>query len=207
MMNHSEIKQAKEKILGKLYRAPGRFRKCDFYTMRSHNGELSADEVSGWTDGVFFYYKIKGNAWFVIVPGIGICFTKGKTREDAQKTAFNCISVLREKMEKVSDKDRMWEYYELISTEPTLEEPDCYDDVKPKAPRYQVVVWTRGLGSDEMCDFHRLSDAVCYARKYAANWSYAAVYDRQRKRALVIFGDVLTPVFSDSVKVSAYSGK
>ena len=207
MMDHDKIKQAREEILGTLYRAPGRFRKCDFYTMRSHHGELSANEVSGWTDGVFRYYKIKGNAWFVIVPGIGICFTKGKTREDAQKTAFNCISVLREKMEKVSDKDRMWEYYELISAEPTLEEPDCYDDVQPKAPRYQVVVWANDCGSDEMMDFNRLNDAIADARRYSEEWPYAAVYDRKRKRALVIFGDVSTPVFSNFVEVSAYSSK
>lgn len=45
MMDHNKIEQAREEILGTLCRAPGRFRKCDFYTLMNHSGELSADVV------------------------------------------------------------------------------------------------------------------------------------------------------------------
>jgi len=209
MMDHDKMEQARQEILRTLYRAPGRFRKCDFYTLMNHSGELSADMVGGWADGVFCYYKVAAdgkNAWIVIVPSIGLCFTRGRTRDDAQKTAFNCISALRKKIQAAND-DKIWTYYNLINAEPALNMPDCYDDARLKAPRYQVVVWADECGSDEKMDFNRLNDAIADARKYAEEWPYAAVYDRRRKRALVIFGDVSTPVFSDFVEVSAYSGK
>lgn len=210
MMDHDKIEQAKEEILGTLYRAPGRFRKCDFYTLMNHSGELSADVVGGWADGVFYYYKVAAagkNAWIAIVPAVGLCFTRGRTREGAQQAAFNCISALREKIQATNDDDKIWTYYSLINAEPALNIPDCYDDVRPQGPRYQVVVWADECGSDEMMDFDRLNDAIADARRYAEEWPYAAVYDRRRKRALVIFGDVSTPVFSDFVEVSEYSGK
>ena len=210
MMDHDKIEQAREEILGTLYRAPGRFRKCDFYALMNHSGELSADVVGGWADGVFYYYKAAAagkNAWIAIVPAVGLCFTRGRTREGAQQAAFNCLSALREKIQAANDDDKIWTYYSLIKAEPALNIPDCYGDVRPQGPRYQVVVWADECGSDEMMDFNRLNDAIADARRYADEWSYAAVYDRRRKRALVIFGDVLTPVFSDSVEVSVYSGK
>ena len=210
MMDHNKIEQAREEILGTLYRAPGRFRKCDFYTLMNHSGELSADVVGGWADGVFYYYKAAAagkNAWIAIIPAVGLCFTRGRTREGAQIAAFNCISALQEKIQVANDDDKIWTYYSLIKAEPALNMPDCYDDVRPKELRYQVVVWADECGSDEMMDFNRLNDAIADARRYADEWSYAAVYDRRRKRALVIFGDVSTPVFSDFVEVSAYSGK
>lgn len=146
-------------------------------------------------------------ARIAIVPAVGLCFTRGRTREGAQQAAFNCLSALREKIQAANDDDKIWAYYSLINAEPALNMPDCYDDVRPKEPRYQVVVWADECGSDEMMDFNRLNDAIADARRYADKWSYAAVYDRRRKRALVIFGDVSTPVFSDFVEVSAYSGK
>lgn len=209
-MDHNKIEQAREEILGTLYGAPGRFRKCDFYTLMNHSGELSADVVGGWADGVFYYYKTDAagrNAWNAIIPAVGLCFTNGRTREGAQIAAFNCLSALREKIQAANDDDKIWTYYSLINAEPALNMPDCYVDVWPKGPRYQVVVWADECGSDEMMDFNRLNDAIADARRYADEWSYAAVYDRRRKRALVIFGDVSTPVFSDFVEVSVYSGK
>ena len=210
MMDHNKIEQAREEILGTLYGAPGRFRKCDFYTLMNHSGELSADVVGGWADGVFYYYKAAAagkNAWIAIIPAVGLCCTRGRTRDGAQIAAFNCISALREKIQAANDDDKIWTYYSLIKAEPALNIPDCYGDVRPQGPRYQVVVWADECGSDEMMDFDRLNDAIADARRYADEWSYVAVYDRRRKRALVIFGDVSTPVFSDFVEVSAYSGK
>ena len=67
--------------------------------------------------------------------------------------------------------------------------------------RYEVVTWSRDIGTDERMDFSRKADAIRHARSFVNLEEYAAVYDRFRKIAFVVFGDVETPVFADYVSV------
>jgi hypothetical protein len=71
--------------------------------------------------------------------------------------------------------------------------------------RYQVVTYSRKFGIDEKLDFDRKKDAITHARHYGRRekYDYAAVLDRKTLTAIVIFGDIDAPVFSDSVEVVA----
>lgn len=70
--------------------------------------------------------------------------------------------------------------------------------------RYEVVVYSWDIGTDPRMDFDRLADAVKDAKKYLRKEEYAAVYDREYNIAYVIFGDLFTNVFSDTVQVIPY---
>ena len=50
-------------------------------------------------------------------------------------------------------------------------------------------------------DFSRKDDAIKHARSFGGSEAYAAIYDRFRKIAFVVFGDVDKPVFADFVTV------
>ena len=67
--------------------------------------------------------------------------------------------------------------------------------------RYQVVTYSQDIGSDEKMDYPKLTEAIKAAEKYKGKEEYAAVYDREKKVAFVVFGDIETPVFNDSVYV------
>lgn len=72
--------------------------------------------------------------------------------------------------------------------------------------RYQVVTWSYDIGSDERMDFTTLAEAVKEAKSYQDSEEYAAVYDRNKKTAFVVFGELHTDVFADWVKVRPYKG-
>lgn len=67
--------------------------------------------------------------------------------------------------------------------------------------RYQVVTYDSLCGSDEKMDYPHLTEAIKEANKYRNTEEYAAVYDRKKKVAFVVFGDIETPVFADWVYV------
>lgn len=85
----------------------------------------------------------------------------------------------------------------------------AFDSCKPmkasileEYPRYQVVTWCRDSGDDSKEDFDELQDAIGCTWKYSRDHDYAAVYDRVKLEAYVVFGDPEQPVFCDRVKVS-----
>jgi hypothetical protein len=67
--------------------------------------------------------------------------------------------------------------------------------------RYQVVTYSDDIGTDEQMDFNKLYPAILAAGSYKKREDYAAVYDRVENIAFVVFGSVLSPVFSESVRV------
>ena len=67
--------------------------------------------------------------------------------------------------------------------------------------RYQVVTWSRDIGSDEHMDYNDAAAAIAEAQRYKGREEYAAVYDRQTKTAVVVFGDPFTPVFREYVTI------
>ena len=50
-------------------------------------------------------------------------------------------------------------------------------------------------------DYPKLTKAIKEAEKYKGKEEYAAVYDREKKVAFVVFGDIETHVFTDCVYV------
>lgn len=67
--------------------------------------------------------------------------------------------------------------------------------------RYQVVTYSYDIGSDEKKDYPKLTKAIKEAEKYKGKEEYAAVYDRETNLAFLVFGDIETHVFNDSVNV------
>lgn len=67
--------------------------------------------------------------------------------------------------------------------------------------RFQVVTWSNDIGSDEKMDFDGLQSAIKEAKKYRKREEYAAVYDNFFKIAILVFGDISAPVFTDNIKV------
>lgn len=67
--------------------------------------------------------------------------------------------------------------------------------------RYEIVTYSRDIGSDERGDFSRKADAIRYARSFRKSEDYTAVYDALTRTATVIFGSIETPVFSENVTV------
>lgn len=71
--------------------------------------------------------------------------------------------------------------------------------------RYQVVTYSRDIGSDEHMDYITLKQAVREAKKYRKSEEFAAVYDYDSKIAYVVFGGrdlARDKVFSDSVTIA-----
>ena len=66
---------------------------------------------------------------------------------------------------------------------------------------YQFVTWSRDIGTDERMDYNDESAAIDEAQRYKGREEYAAVYDRQTKTAVVVFGDPFTPVFCEYVTI------
>lgn len=71
--------------------------------------------------------------------------------------------------------------------------------------RFQVITYSNDIGSDEHMDFDGLQAAIKEAKKYRKREEYAAVYDNFFKLAIVVFGDIKTPVFNDNIKVISLS--
>ena len=67
--------------------------------------------------------------------------------------------------------------------------------------QFQVVTYSRDIGSDERMDFDGFQAALKEAKKYRLTEEYAAIYDGIFKVAFVVFGEVSTPVFAEGVKV------
>lgn len=67
--------------------------------------------------------------------------------------------------------------------------------------QFQVVTYSNDIGSDEKMDFDGFQSALIEAKKYRKTEEYAAIYDNIFKVAFVVFGDISTPVFADTVKV------
>lgn len=67
--------------------------------------------------------------------------------------------------------------------------------------RYEVVTWSRDIGSDEKRDYVDLIAAVKAAKTYRRREEYAAVYDYQEKVAYVVFGNPATEVFSENIRI------
>ena len=70
---------------------------------------------------------------------------------------------------------------------------------------YQVVTYSRDIGSDEHMDYITLKQAVREAKKYRKSEEFAAVYDYYSKIAYVVFGGMdlaRDKVFSDSVTIA-----
>lgn len=69
--------------------------------------------------------------------------------------------------------------------------------------RYQVVIYSWDIGTDDKMDFNSLVDAIKDAKKYKGREEYAAVYDTVEKIAYVVFGNKYTSVFTDNVRIVA----
>jgi len=67
--------------------------------------------------------------------------------------------------------------------------------------RYSVVTWSDDVGTDERMDYTRKADAIKEARSYNGKEEYAAIYDRKKQAAFVVFGGVKKSVFSVYVSV------
>lgn len=67
--------------------------------------------------------------------------------------------------------------------------------------RYEIVTYSRDIGSDEHGSFSRKAEAIRHARSFRKSEDYAAVYDAATRTATVIFGNLCTPVFADFVAV------
>lgn len=67
--------------------------------------------------------------------------------------------------------------------------------------RYQVVTWSNDIGSDEKMDFESFTKAIREAKKYRRTEEYAAIYDTLFQTAHVVYGNLSTPVFVDSIRV------
>ena len=67
--------------------------------------------------------------------------------------------------------------------------------------RYEVVTYSYDIGIDTQMDYSKFSEAVKAARKFLGLEEYAAIYDRVKKIAYVIFGDITTEVFTDNIPV------
>lgn len=71
--------------------------------------------------------------------------------------------------------------------------------------RYQVVTYSRDIGSDEHMDYPTLKQAVREAKKYRKSEEFAAVYDYESKIAYVVFGGcglARDKVFHDYVTIA-----
>lgn len=71
--------------------------------------------------------------------------------------------------------------------------------------RYQVVTYSRDIGSNERMDYLTLKQAVREAKKYRKSEEFAAVYDCDLKIAYVVFGGMdlaRDKVFSDYVTIA-----
>ena len=80
-----------------------------------------------------------------------------------------------------------------------------YSEVQKMERRYQVVTYSRDIGSDERMDYLTLKQAVREAKKYRKSEEFAAVYDYYSKIAYVVFGGMdlaRDKVFSDSVTIA-----
>lgn len=67
--------------------------------------------------------------------------------------------------------------------------------------RYSVVTWSDDIGTDKRIDYTRKADAIKEARSYKGKEEYAAIYDRKKQAAFVVFGDVEKPIFRDGVSI------
>ena len=67
--------------------------------------------------------------------------------------------------------------------------------------RYEVVTYSDDIGTDTHMDFDKLFTAILNAGGYKGREEYAAVYDRIDNIAFVVFGSILSPAFSESVRV------
>lgn len=70
-----------------------------------------------------------------------------------------------------------------------------------KEKRYQVVIWSEDIGTDEKGDYSNKTEAVKVAKSYIETEEYAAIYDYKTKTAFVVFGNPFIPVFRDFVQV------
>lgn len=67
--------------------------------------------------------------------------------------------------------------------------------------RYSIVTWSDDVGTDERMDYTRKAEAIKDARSYKGKEEYAAIYDRKKQAAFVVFGGVEKSVFRDYVSV------
>lgn len=67
--------------------------------------------------------------------------------------------------------------------------------------RFQVVTYSWDIGIDDRMDYDDINKAIKEAKKYKNTEEYAAIYDSDLKMAYVVFGNIDTCVFVDSVKV------
>ena len=69
--------------------------RCRFYTLRRRNGKTAAEEVTGYTDGYYRYYK-NGSQWCSVHPVYGLAIYFADTRKAAQdKTLANLDAIAR----------------------------------------------------------------------------------------------------------------
>lgn len=66
-------------------------KKLDFYTQKMVNGKKAAVIVSGYTDGVYNYYKTDSGFWWAIHPGTGLGITTCtcSSRKTAVENAYD----------------------------------------------------------------------------------------------------------------------
>lgn len=75
-----------------------------------------------------------------------------------------------------------------------------------KELRYQVITWSDDIGADERMDYKTKAEAVKAARAYKGHEEYAAVYDREKKTAFVVFGNPYIDIFANWVTVKPLKG-
>ena len=66
-------------------------KKCNFYTRKCINHKQYAVLVSGYTDGIYNYYKTDGGFWWAIQPETGLSISGRATRRDAAEEAHNLV--------------------------------------------------------------------------------------------------------------------
>ena len=67
--------------------------------------------------------------------------------------------------------------------------------------RFQVVTYSWDIGIDDRMDFDDIHKAILHAKSFRNTEEYAAIYDSKYRIAWVVFGNIGTVVFVDSVPV------
>ena len=83
-------------------------KKCVFYSSMRKDGKNQAVLHSGYTDGVFYYYKNEKycNIWYAIHPASGLSIAQDYTRKATAEKAHNpeLLAVLRDRLNRDGEK-------------------------------------------------------------------------------------------------------
>ena len=80
-------------------------KKSNFYTLQSKNNTIKAISVSGYTDGIYNYYKTDRGFWWAIHPSTGLALTTCHcaSRKTAAQNAYDPFLI--EKLDNLMNSD------------------------------------------------------------------------------------------------------